>query len=156
MRITQYKTILNAEKHCELVKERALNYSVDGNLNSPDKIYKMLCDVFQHNKQSEEYVYLLCLNIKCKLLGVFELSHGNVNASVCNTREIFQKALLCNASNIVLAHNHPSGDTTPSKNDIKIYKKIKEAANIMNVPLIDNLIVGDTCYSFMENGILTT
>lgn len=146
-------TILNSDKHCELIKERSVNYQYDGNFNNPQSIFNMLCDVFQHNRQTEEYLYLLCFNTKCRLLGVFEVSHGTVNASLCNTREIFQKALLCNASNIVLAHNHPSGSTTPSKEDIAVYRKVKEAANIMGINYIDNLIIGDGYYSFLENEI---
>lgn len=153
MRITKYNTILNSDKHCELIKEKSVNYQYNGNFSNPQSIYNMLCDVFQHNRQTEEYLYLLCFNTKCRLLGVFEVSHGTVNASLCNTREIFQKALLCNASNIVLAHNHPSGNTTPSKEDIAVYRKIKEAANIMGIGYIDNLIVGDSYYSFTENEI---
>ncbi len=153
MRITKYNTILNTDKHCELIKEKSVNYQYDGNFSNPQSIYNMLCDVFQHDKQTEEYLYLLCFNTKCRLLGVFEISHGIVNASLCNTREIFQKALLCNASNIVLAHNHPSGDTTPSKEDMQIYRRVKEAADIMGIGYIDNLIIGNSYYSFMENGI---
>lgn len=153
MRITKYSTILNGDKHCELVKEKSINYYNDGNFDNPQSIYNMLCDVFQHNKQTEEYLYLLCFTTKNRILGVFEVSHGTINASLCNPREIFQKALLCNASYIVLAHNHPSGDVTPSKEDIQTYKKVKEAADIMGLPLLDNLIVGDHYYSFMENGI---
>ena len=136
-----------------MIKEKSVNYQYDGNFNNPQSIYNMLCDVFQHNRQTEEYLYLLCFNTKGRLLGVFEVSHGTVNASLCNTREIFQKALLCNASNIVLAHNHPSGDTTPSKDDIAVYRKVKEAANIMGIGYIDNLIIGDSYYSFTKNEI---
>jgi len=153
MRINKYKTILNNEKHCEIVKEKSVNYAMDGNFNSPGKIYKMLCDVFQHDRQSEEYFYLLCMNSKCKLLGVFELSHGTVRASLVSTREIFQKVLLCNAVNIVLAHNHPSGDTMPSEEDINVFRKVKEAGKIMDINLIDNMVIGDNYYSFAENGI---
>lgn len=153
MRITKYNTILNTDRHCELIKEKSVNYQYDGNFNNPQSIYNMLCDVFQHDKQTEEYLYLLCLTTKGRLLGMFEVSHGTVNASLCNTREIFQKALLCNASNIVLAHNHPSGDVTPSKEDMLVYKRVKAAADIMGIGYIDNLIIGDGYYSFMENGI---
>ncbi len=153
MRITKYSTILNSDKHCELVKEKSVNYQYDGNFNNPQSIYNMLCDVFQHDRKTEEYLYLLCFNTKFRLLVIFEVSHVTLNASLCSTREIFQKALLCNASNIVLAHNHPSGDIKPSKEDMQIYRKVKEAANIMGLPLLDNLIIGDSYYSFMKNGI---
>lgn len=154
MRVTQYKTILNNEKMCELIKEKSVNYPENDSFNNPNKIYKMLCDIFQHDKQTEEYLYLLCFNTRCKLQGIFELSHGTVNASFCNTREIFQKALLCNASSIVLAHNHPSGDITPSPQDIEVYKKVREASNIMGIDYIDNLIIGENAfYSFMEHNL---
>ena len=153
MRITQYKTIQNADKEIKLVKEKSCNYSAMESLSGPSFIYKMLCDVFQHNKQTEEYVYLICLNSAMKLVGIFEISHGTVNQSSCNAREIFQKALLCNASGIILAHNHPSGSVIPSKADIYVYDSISSAGDIMGIPLFDNIIVGDNYYSFQENKI---
>lgn len=152
MKITQYTTILNEEKHCCLVKEKAVLYQEQTKLNGPDKIYRMLCDVFQHNRQSEEYLYLLCFTKAMKLLGVFELSHGTVDCTLCNPREIFLKALLCNATSIVLAHNHPSGELAPSKDDFTVYERVKNASQIMGISLIDNIIVGDNgYYSFSEN-----
>jgi len=154
-RVTQYKTLLDENGHCKLVKERAVNYQVQQKFDNPQKIYRMLCDVFQHDKQSEEFLYLLCFNAKMKLLGVFELSHGNTSNTICGTREIFQKALLCNAVCIVLAHNHPSGDVTPSKSDVDVHGKVKQASEIMEVSLKDNLIIGNNCwFSFAESGIL--
>ncbi len=153
MRIIKYSTILDDEKHCQLIKEKAVNYNFQGNFNNPKDISEMLCELYNLNRQTEEYLYLICLNTKCKLLGIFEISHGTVNSSLCSPREIFQKALLCNASNIVLAHNHPSGDVTPSREDKCIYRRIKEASTIMGIPFLDNLIVGDTYYSFAEHGI---
>lgn len=150
MKITQYRTILNDGK-CEIMNNKSMDYGGDIVFDNPDKIHAMLCDVFQHDKQAEEYIYLLCLNTNNKLLGVFELSHGTVNASLCGTREIFQKALLCNASRIVLAHNHPSGNVTPSGTDLETYEKVKQAGEIMDVPLMDNLIIGDGYYSFFAN-----
>lgn len=152
MRITKYATLLNYEKHCLLVKENAVNYPVK-TLDNPEQIYTMLCDVFNHNRQTEEYVYLLCFNVKCRLLGIFELSHGSVNASFCSPREILQKTLLCNATSFVLAHNHPSGDVSPSKKDIFLYRKIKKASELMDISFLDNLIIGDDYYSFYEHDI---
>ena len=67
--------------------------------------------------------------------------------------EIFIKALLCGASGIVIAHNHPSGDTTPSKEDIESYNRLKEAGKLIGINVLDSVIVGDSYYSFMENGI---
>lgn len=126
MRITVYKTELNDDLHTELIKERAYNYSNStGNLSNPDAIVNLMNDVFRMNKLSEEYLYMIALNTKCHPIGVFEVSHGASNYSVCNPREIFNRLLLCGANSFVLLHNHPSGDSTPSKEDITTFKKNK-------------------------------
>ena len=153
MRITQYKTIQSASKGIELVKEKSCNYAGMETLSNPAVIHRMLCDVFQHDKQTEEYLYLICTDTKMKPTGIFEISHGTVNQTICNPREIFQKALLCNAAGIILAHNHPSGNVTPSKEDVAVYDRIKSACDIMGIALYDNIIVGDGYYSFVENKI---
>ncbi len=116
-------------------------------------VAEMLNTVFRLNRQSEEYVYMIALNIKNKPLGVFEISHGTVNLSICSTRDIFIKALLCGATGIILAHNHPSGDVVPSKEDMTLYNQVKEAGKIMDINILDNIIVGDGYFSFTEAGI---
>ena len=152
MRITEYKTILNEEKLNILVKEKSFNYETKP-LTSPNIVVDLLNNCFNLKMQSEEYVYMICLNNKGSVLGVFEVSHGTVNASLVQPREVFIKALLCGASQIILAHNHPSGDTSPSTEDIKVYQKMKEASDIMAIPLVDFLIIGDDYVSFIERQI---
>ena len=109
--------------------------------------------VFRLNTHTEEYLYMIALDGKQKPLGIFEISHGIVNMTICNPREIFIKALLCGASGIVITHNHPSGDVTPSKEDIESYKRLKDAGKLIGINVLDSIIVGDGYYSFMENGI---
>ena len=152
MRITTYRTELNEEQHNILVKENSCNCPVNS-LSNPQSVMEMLNNVFRLNKQAEEYVYMIALNTKCKPLGVFEISHGTANQSICNPREIFIKALLCGATGIILAHNHPSGNTTPSKDDMTVYERTKKAGEIIGVDLLDNLVIGDGYFSFKENGI---
>ena len=152
MRITKYRAELNEDQHNILVKENSCNYPVDY-LRNPQAITEMLNSIFQLNRQAEEYVYMIALNTKDKPLGVFEISHGAVNQSICNPREIFIKALLCGATGIILAHNHPSGDITPSKEDVTVYRRIREASEILGVNLLDNIVIGNGYFSFMENGI---
>lgn len=152
MRITTYKSELNEDQHNILVKENSCNYRVDS-LNSSQVITEMLNTIFRLNKQAEEHVYMIALNTKCRPLGVFEISHGAVSQSICNPREIYIKALLCGASGIVLAHNHPSGDITPSKEDNITYHRIKEAGKIIGIDLLDNIVIGNGYFSFAENGI---
>lgn len=154
MRINKYRTELNGDQHNILVKESSCNYSKTENLDNPGKICNMLNDLFRLNMQAEEYIYMIALNTKQKVLGVFEISHGTVNASILNPRDVFIKALLCGASSIVLAHNHPSQDTFPSKMDIEIHRKIFECGELMNIKLLDSLIVGNGYYSFAENNRL--
>ena len=153
MRITTYKTELNEDNLNVLVKEKSCNCTGVETLHTPSLIAEMFNVVFRLNKQTEEYLYMIALDSKQKPLGVFEISHGMVNMTICNPREIFIKALLCGASGIVLAHNHPSGDTTPSKEDIESYNRLKEAGKLIGINVLDSIIVGDGYYSFMENGI---
>lgn len=150
MKISKYKTLLNDDRQCFLVNENIREYETNETvLNNDESIVKMLCDVYKMDILSEEYVYLLCFNTKCKLLGVFEVTHGTVSTSLSGVREIFQKALLINAAMIIVAHNHPSGDPTPSKEDIAVYSTLKKAGELMQIPLMDNLVIGDGChYSF--------
>lgn len=149
MRITTYHTELNDDLHNILIKENSCNYPVQ-NLSNPELVVNMLNDIYHLNRQAEERVYMIALNTKCKPLGIFEISHGTVDHSICNTKDIFIKALLCGASGIILAHNHPSQDTTPSKEDRLIHEKVKNAGELLGITLMDNIIVGDGYYSFME------
>ncbi len=153
MRIITYKTELNEDNLNILVKEKSCNYTDVETLNTPSLIAEMFNDVFRLNKQTEEYLYMIALNNKGKLFGVFEISHGIVNMAICNPREIFIKSLLCGASGIVIAHNHPSGDTTPSKDDIESYNRLKEAGKLIGINVLDSIIVGNNYYSFAENGL---
>ena len=139
MRVTKYKTILDDNRIVSLVKEDSVNYPYASSLHDPVTVHRLMCEVFQHDKQTEEYLYLLCVNAKNKLIGCFEISHGTVNASLRSPREIFQKAFLCNAAGFILAHNHPSGDIAPSNDDIQTYRKIKAASGIMGIRFLDNI-----------------
>lgn len=98
---------------------------------------------------------MICMNTKLDVTSVFELSHGNVNSSVVGIREMFQKALLANAVNVIVMHNHPSGDCTPSKEDVAVTKRMVEAGRLIGVEVLDHLIIGnDKFCSLKENGYL--
>lgn len=150
MRITIYKTELSDERLNVLIKEKACNYSGAESLNSPSLIAEMLNSVFCLDRQAEEYLYMIAMDTKGKPIGVFEVSHGTVDGTLCNPREIFIKALLCGASAVVVAHNHPSGDITPSKQDVASFKRLKEAGKLLGVELWDSIIVGAGCYCSLE------
>lgn len=150
MRITKYRTELNENKHNVLVKEKAFNYQCN-NLSSPESIAELLNECFRLNKMAEEYLYMIALDTKCHPLGVFEVSHGTVDSSLVSPREVSIRAILCGATHIILSHNHPSGVVTPSKEDREVYKRIKESGKLIGIELLDNIIIGDGYYSFLEH-----
>lgn len=122
-------------------------------LNKPCTIAAYYMEEMRHQKQ--ETIKLLMLNTKSKLLGENEISKGTVNASIISPREIFIEALEKNAVAIVLVHNHPSGDPTPSENDFRFTKRIQEAGKLIGIELLDHIIIGNNCYtSFAEEKLL--
>lgn len=113
--------------------------------SSPAKIAEYYMEDMRHYKQ--EHMKLLMLNTKSRLLGETEISKGTVNASLISPRELFIEALEKNAVGIILLHNHPSGDPTPSREDILLTKRIKEAGNLIGIELLDHIIIGNHCYT---------
>lgn len=123
------------------------------NLDNPASIADYFMEEVRHLEV--ENVLLLLLDTKSRLIGVENLSSGTVNSSLVSAREIFIKALRGHASGIVLVHNHPSGDPTPSGNDIAVTKKVKEAGELIDIPLFDHIIIGDKRYiSLKQNGCI--
>ena len=107
-------------------------------------------------KLQEEF-YVIYLNSKKKYLDKLKLFIGSINTSIAHPREIFKNAYLLSASFIICIHNHPSGDATPSIQDIELTKKLKEIGHIHAIELIDHIIIGNNnYYSFYEdNNVLT-
>jgi DNA repair protein RadC len=102
-----------------------------------------------------EEVVMLCLNRANKVVGFYKISSGGLSSSIVDPRVIFTIALNCAANSIILSHNHPSGNTTPSAQDREITKKIKEAGKMLDISLLDHIILtDDNYYSFMEDGNL--
>ncbi len=105
----------------------------------------------------QENLKLLLLNTKNILLKDTTVSIGTVNASCATPREIFIEALRSRACGIILLHNHPSGDPTPSREDCLFTERVMEAGKLMGVPLLDHIIIGDNSYvSLRERGIFET
>ena len=97
-----------------------------------------------------EQVILVMTDGKNQFLKDHILSTGTVNMSLISPREVFMTAIKTQAVHILLVHNHPSGDPTPSRDDIEITKRIHEASQIMNIPLVDHIIIGDTTYMSLK------
>ena len=139
----------------ELVKEESHKYEVKTRISCPKDIYEVLTKVCRIQCNAEEVFILITLNTKNIVTGYFEVHRGTINTSLVHPREVFKRALLNNASNIMVAHNHPSGDPNPSKEDIQITERLKEAGNLLGINLLDHIIVGEDKYiSFKEKGVL--
>lgn len=139
----------------ELVKEESHKYEVETKISCPKDIYEVLTKVCRIHCNTEEVFILITLNIKNIVTGYFEVHRGTINTSLVHPREVFKRALLNNASDIMVAHNHPSGDPNPSKEDIQITERLKEAGNLLGINLLDHIIVGEDKYiSLKEKGVL--
>ena len=156
MRIIKYDTRLDADKLPMLVKENSFNYGKRKiQVTNPSDIYWFFQDVENAEYLDREFVFLICMDVKNKILGYFKVSEGTVNTSLLSPREVFIKALAVGAASIILVHNHPTGDPTPSNEDINITKQIKNAGEILRVNLLDHIILGENkYYSFNEGGLL--
>ena len=109
-------------------------------------------DKFDNNKQ--EYFYALYLDNKKNLIDKKLLFIGTLNKSIVHPREIFKYAYLLSASSIICVHNHPSGDTEPSNEDIAITNALCEIGKMQDIKIIDHIIIGTDYFSFFENGLL--
>lgn len=156
MRVVKYTSKLTEKQRVVLEKEVSVYCpEIDRKMNTPEKIIEFARVFLRMHELPEEYMYMLCMNNKLHMTGVFEISHGNVNSSVVGTREVFQKALLANAVCIALIHNHPSGDCTPSREDIEITKRLVKAGDILGIQVLDHIVIGRPQYcSLKEKGYI--
>ena len=135
--------------------KRAVNeiFKSSVKLTSPESIYLYLKD--QLEMKTQEHFIALYLNTKAELIKKETLFVGSLNSSLVHPREIFKHAVICSAASIVIVHNHPSGDPTPSKNDIDVTKIIHQNSLMMDITLIDHIIIGRNKYfSFKEKSII--
>lgn len=154
MRINFYEARLSEDGRVMLVKEKGVNYEA-GKLDSPREIVMMLRKLLHMGQMAEEHCYMIAMNTSRKVLGIFFISKGTVNISLISPREVYTRALLSGAVQVILCHNHPSGDVTPSNADMEITKKLREAGKLINIALTDHIIIGaDSYFSFNESKIL--
>lgn len=122
-------------------------------LNEPASIAAYYMEMLRH--EDKEKLVLAMFDARSNLLGDDVISIGTVTRSLVSPREIFLKALEHQAVHIVLLHNHPSGDPTPSEADVNVTLRILESGRILGIALADHIIIGDNRYmSFRENGLL--
>lgn len=135
-----------------LVRDRSLPYAGQP-FTDARNVHEFLRDFIAD--RDREVVLLLCLDTKNRLTCLNEVSIGTVTQALVNPGEIFKVALLSNATNIILAHNHPSGDPAPSRDDEEITRRVKQAGDLLHIRLLDHIIVGDGAFfSFAQEGRL--
>ncbi|MDA2074223.1 JAB domain-containing protein [Bacillus cereus group sp. MYBK15-3] len=109
-------------------------------LSSPDTAAKIA--EYYIGDEDREVFFIICLNTKNEINAIHRAHVGSINASVIHPREIFKCALLNNSFSLLCFHNHPSGDPTPSPEDIEVTKRLKECGLILGIEVLDHIIIG--------------
>ncbi|MEJ1239595.1 JAB domain-containing protein [Chryseolinea sp. T2] len=125
-------------------------------VNGSKDVAQVVTPLFKNILHHREAMYALYTNRANKVLGSFLVGLGGVAGVVADPKLVFQAALKSNASGIILAHNHPSGNRTPSQADIDLTKKVKEGARLLELTLLDHLIILPDAeyFSFADEGLL--
>lgn len=142
MNVVTYNICLNEDRTPAIFCCSRKEYHQAECLNDPEKVADFMWSYLNMRMPAEEYLYLLAMDTKNVLIGIFEVSHGNVNTGFLGPREIFIRSLLCGAVGIILVHNHPSGDPSPSKEDLAVTNRIACCGELLGVKLLDHVIIG--------------
>ena len=138
-------------KKVKLILEKEKEFEIDIMKDTED-VYNFLVEKVRLDREPEEVAYMLSLDNKLNITSCCDISRGDLNSSIVNPREVFKRALVSNAKSIIVAHNHTSGDSSPSIQDKILTSELKKAGKILGINLIDHIIVGNKeYYSFYEN-----
>ncbi len=124
--------------------------------NNSENIYRLAIEILHLHIKAEEYVYALCFDTALQSLqGVFEISHSSIDCFILSPREVLLRAFLCRTNRLLILHNHPSGNPKPSREDIAITNRMQKACELIGIPLIAHIIIGNGCYySFQKEHFL--
>lgn len=117
-------------------------------VTSPEVVAEVLMD--EMSCLHKEHFRTVILDTKNQIICIENISIGTLNASIVHPRDVFKAAIKNNGNSVILVHNHPSGDTTPSSEDINITKRLVEGGNLMGIKVLDHLIVGNGTYLSMK------
>jgi len=128
-------------------------------MNSSEAIYQAMAPRLAHKKV--EYVFLILLNTKLQATQTIELSKGNTVTALCEPRDVLHHVLINKSTGFVMVHNHPSGDPSPSRQDLILTKRLQECSEQMHIRFVDHVIIGrpgadrpKAYYSFTEAGVI--
>lgn len=122
----------------QLIRESGRRQGV---INDGHDVAEILGRYLQH--EDREHFVTLMLDAKNRVIGIHTVSIGTLSAALVSPREVFKAAILANAAAIILGHNHPSGDTTPSPEDIQVTETLKKAGALLEIEVLDHVIIGE-------------
>ena len=139
-----YLKRLEKDLHIQLIKESK-------SVHNPESVYHNY--LYKYRNKKQEHFIVLLLDCKNKIIKTHVATVGLLNSTQIHPREVFIEAIKRYSASIIIAHNHPSGNNDPSQEDLEITKKIKEAGEIMGIPVLDHVVFSKAgYYSMRENG----
>lgn len=137
--MVQYDIRMDKQKKLTLVTIKSVEEEI--RILSPEDFHQALNVMFDIDNLAEEHVYMFAVSTKNEVIGAFEVSAGGVACAYTEISGLLKRALLCNASGIMMAHNHPSGWAEASSTDIDYTKRLNEACKLIQINLIDSVVV---------------
>lgn len=139
-----YETLVIKEELPEYINSKI-------RITSPEQIWEMFSYL---RRETKEYFIAAHVDGKNRIVCIDQISVGSLNQSIVHPRETFKSALLSSAAAIILIHNHPTGDPTPSREDMEITRRLKDAGELLGIKVLDHIIIGDTYTSFVSQGLI--
>ena len=139
-------------KKYELVCEKSATYHISSRVSSADNIAELLQNTIKAGRLLTEHFFVFVLDTKLELVGYHDISAGTLNSTQVHPREVFQAAIATpKCAAVVVAHNHPSGDPTPSREDIETTRRLLQAGEILGIPVMDHVVIGDGSYTSIRS-----
>ena len=139
----------------EMVAEKVRGYNsdiIDKRMNDANNVARFIMETLQSDRMIVEHFYVFLLDTKLKVMGFTDVSKGTLDASPVHPREVFAPAIAVpKVAAVIVAHNHPSGDPTPSIEDIQVTERLVKAADILGIKLLDHVIVGENCWTSLRS-----
>ena len=130
---------------CEIAKRMSSPMDITSiQINSPRDVANLLMDEMKYNKR--ECVKAILLNVKNVVVKIVDICYGGTNSAILKPKDVLHEAIKIEAPKIILVHNHPSGDPTPSKKDIEFTDNLIKASGVMGIELLDHIIIGDQSF----------
>lgn len=143
--------------HLKRVRTDDTTLAIHEPVKSPGDVAGSMRHIFKTDEMHKEHFFMVSLDTQNQIIAAAVVHIGTLNAAIVHPRDVFQHALLDNAANIVIGHNHPSGKTRPSDEDIKITERLVEAGNILGIHVLDHIILGEgrgNYLSMKEKGLM--